>query len=474
MQFRFFSASKSLFTLGVLAASLTFIPNSQAGKHMLGPWTVSDGSVSVQAGLGSKEAIRSKFSPDYSVSGGGIELPIEQDLQNGDTVVLSNTTSGDKAKDAKLIVERTAAGGVFIRLEIFDENFNYERCEGGGEDEHRKVCFPEGLAVKNPGATQATIAKINLNEGLAIHAKYGQARYRLSADGGKHTIDNDTAIQLLLPPGKSLSIKIESAAAHKAMQGSGQLLYHLAEKIGGPALGQTKIIGELSYSTNGLDVDSQGNTDIKRTLKPGDVIRISGGKDGEDFVFNAIESNQGSLLKIARISPDRPLKKIQVNEEAPMSLGEDTVVSINSSGGQAGFQLSGDTQQYGLKDGVTTFVQAGGSVKLNLFTTLEQHGQNFAPNTDKPGFGGPSDLATPVFPPDPDPDPADETEEPLPPDEDSGKVEAPKVSGFGETKADGGWTCSLQAHRRAKNSVDLMSLLLAAPILLRLRKHISF
>ncbi|MFO1462838.1 MAG: hypothetical protein U1F66_03610 [bacterium] len=444
---------KTLFVALALISLFWAVP-SQAGKKNEGPFAVYEGAgLSVQAGLGAKEAPKLSFVPDYQFSGGGIELPIERTLQPGDRAVLRNTTGGSGAQDAWLLVERRAAGGLLVRLVNY-EGFNYRQCsdgdgpapglaqgKGGG-----KACAARGLSVSLPGELEGSLAKINLDQGLSLAAYDGKVSYRLAAGNAAHLIDADTAVTLRLAPGKSLEILAEPPPAHKFLASDGKLLYHLAElQRRGPALGQGEVVGELTFTAE-FEVGPQGDGSFKRKLRPGDVLRIRGGEAGQDFACAATEANQGSLLLLSRLSPERPLHSIQINEEEPISLREDSTVAIVSKGGAAGYQSSGAGLAFGLPEGKNYVVQSGEVLRIELFTKLAVGGGKLLGPEDKPGFGGAQDLANPVFPPDPDPQPGDGTiATPAPSASPSAKGIIP-----GEFGAQGGgWSCGLHGGSQA-------------------------
>ncbi|MCC6273591.1 MAG: hypothetical protein IT572_09020 [Deltaproteobacteria bacterium] len=462
---------------GLALASLGFIANSHAAKKIVGPYTAYAGAeVLLQSGLGAKEATRLSFSPDYSFTG-GIEVPVERDMAAGEYVTLRNTRGGDKAETAELLVERSSQGGLLIRL-INHEGFNYQTCTGGDEpppgiahgEGPGEICFEYGLLVALPGQFQGTLAKLSLDEGLKVASVHGEVSYRLAAENDTHDIEADEALLLRLPAGKSVKIAVEAAPAHKFLATDGKLLYHLAKvKKVGPALGQTAAVGELNFTAM-FDVGPQGDNHFKLPLRAGDVVRVKGGAEGQDFAFSATEGNNGSLLKISRIAEDRPLKSVQVNDGDWITLAEGATVAITSSGGSAGYQSSGASQQFALPDGKTSVVQSGEVATIELFTTVQAGGMNFAPKPPKAGFDGPSDLAIPHF----DPVPTDEPEATDAPQdgEDGANKGVVPGEGLSPSASGSGWAgCSLSAPAASIPGWDLAWLTLALPLLRRRNKN---
>lgn len=458
---------------GLALASLGFLASSHAAKQTVGPYTAYAGAqVLVQPGLGAKDATRLSFPPDYSFTG-GIEIPIERDMAPGDFVTLSNSTGGDKAKTAELLVERSAQGGLLIRL-VNHEGFNYQRCVGGDEpgpgiahgEGPGKTCFEHGLVVTRPDQFEGTLARINLDQGLEIATAHGQVSYRLAAENDKHGIAADEALFLRLPAGQSLQLKVEAAPAHKFLATDGKLLYHLAEvKKAGPALGQTAAVGELSFTAK-FDVGPQGDNHFKLPLRAGDVVRVKGGEEGQDFAFSATEGNNGSLLQISRIAADRPLKSVQINGGDWITLAEDATVAIVSSGGAAGYQSSGASQQFALQDGKTSIVQSGEVATIEMFTTVQAGGMKLAPQLPEAGFAGSEDVAVPHFEPVPTDDP-EATDAPQDGEDAANKGVVPG-EGLSPSSSGSGWAgCSLSAPAAAIPGWDLAWLTLALPLLRR-------
>lgn len=464
---------KTTFIAGLALASLGFIAEGYASKKTVGPFSVYAGAqVLLQPGLGAKDPTRLSFPPDYSFSG-GIELPIERDMAAGESVTLSNTTGGDKAQIAELLVERGAQGGLRIRL-VNHEGFNYQRCVGGDEpgpgiahgEGPGKTCFEHGLVVTRPDQFQGTLAKINLDQALEISTVHGQVSYRLAAENDKHAIAADEALFLRLNAGQSLQLKVEAAPNHKFLATDGKLLYHLAEqKKAGPALGQVAVVGELSF-TAAFDIGPQGDNHFKLTIRPGDVVRVKGGAEGQDFAFSATEGNNGSLLQISGIAEDRPLNSVKVNDGDWITLAEGSTVAIVSSGGAAGYQSSGASQQFALPDGKTSIVQSGEVATIEMFTTVKAGVMNLAPKPPKAGFDGATDLAVPHFDPTPTSEP-EPTLEPQDKTDESGKGVVPGED-LNPSASGSGWTgCSLSATAAAIPGWDLAWLMLALPLLRR-------
>lgn len=455
--------SKTLFlAAALLAVSLIHLPLSHALKQVHGPFEVVIGTGAfVTPGLGAKQPPKVKFSPDFSVSGGGIELPIERVMATGETVRLNNTTGGDKAQSVRLLVETTGQGGLIIRLSLLEEFTPYQRCEG-------RSCTTHGLKVTLPGEIQGTLAKITTDVGLRLEAPNGTAQYRVDLGSSKQELEDDEAVEWILAPGQSLEITTEAPPAHKFLAGSGKLLYHLAEeKKIGPALGQFAVVGELRFTAE-FDTDSQGNSNFVRTLRSGDRIRVTGGDETRDFVCKATESEGGSLLTLSRISEDLPLRSIQINDEAPVTLAEDSEIKIRSAGGASGYQSSGAALPLALPNGETAIVQAGDTLKMELFTKVKAEGPDLKAPQGKPGFGGPNGLAIPETPPHPEPTEAPEDDASETPELPGGKDVVPGAEGMQPNEMGGGWaSCSLNAGIPGASAWDLIWLLMAAPLLRR-------
>jgi len=236
-------------------------------------------------------------------------------------------------------------------------------------------------------------------------------------------------------------------------------------KQAGPALGQTAAVGELSFTAM-FDVGPQGDNHFKLPLRAGDVVRVKGGAEGQDFAFSATEGNNGSLLQISQIAADRPLKSVQINGGDWITLAEDATVAIVSSSGAAGYQSSGASQQFALPDGKTSIVQSGEVATIEMFTTVQAGGMKLAPQLPEAGFAGSEDVAVPHFEPVPTDDP-EATDAPQDGEDAANKGVVPG-EGLSPSSSGSGWAgCSLSAPAAAIPGWDLAWLTLALPLLRR-------
>lgn len=467
----------SFMLMGMALVSLGFSATSHAGKKNIGPFNAAQGArVTLQPGLEAKEPTRLSFPPDYSFTG-GIELPVQRDMAADESVVLSNTRAGDKAEAAELLIERSAKGGLLIRL-INYQGFNYQACTGGDKpppgiahgEGPGETCFQYGLRVTLPGQFQGTLAKLSIDQGLEITTVQGKLGYRLSSEDNNHPIEADEVLMLRLAAGSSVTLKVVAAAEHKTLSPTGKVLYHLAEqKKTGPALGQVAVVGQLSFTAK-FDVGPQGDSNFQRELRAGDKIRVKGGEANENFAFIATQSNDGSLLEISRISEERPLRSIQVNEEGWITLEDNSTVAIASAGGAAGYQISDDTAPYGLADGNTSIVQAGEVATIELFTTVKGGGMGYQVQPKKPGFDGPAVIGVPHFDPKPtdDPQPSAEPQDDGAAGEKGSNKDVVPGDGVIPSASGSGWgSCSLSATSNAVSGWNVAWLLMALPLLRR-------
>ncbi|MCE9625722.1 MAG: hypothetical protein K8R69_09800, partial [Deltaproteobacteria bacterium] len=386
---------------------------------------------------------------------GGIELPIERELKQGESMRLKNSQS----KEARLWIERGGLGGLWVRLENH-EGFNVQKCKGADPSPPGvahgqglgKSCRTYGIEILLPGEIQGVLAKINLDDGIHVSAEDGKIQYRTSQFGAFSEIDGDTAVQLRLPAGASLEVRSEAPESHQSLGSDGRILYHLAEaEASGPDLGAVKVFGTLEFTAE-FEVSGQGDTHFVREVRPGDLVRVGGGLPNENFVFVAEESQGGALLKISRIGPEQPLRWVQINDEAVIALREDSTVAIASKGGEAAYQNSAADLPVAMQVGKNLMVQSGEVLKIALFTTI--HGdQNFAPQPkDNPGLAGPHDFANPSSPPTPEPSSSPEVSA-LP----DGKDVVPgDLAGSGQ----GGWSCRMNVTSGNASAPAMVFLLL--------------
>lgn len=460
------------------ALSLTILSHSAtalAEKEMQATQQVEPGAkLQIKPEISTFSPVEFQFSLDPLFQD-GIFLPM--DLGFGETYSIYNATFGDKGKNAILLLERLPEGELLVRLENH-QNFNSEECEeekkyppGWAHGESLGTfCLRSGLMLMGKGIFQSGIfPKFDDNEGLRFRSEDADYSYAVKEKGGEQHIEFHKIYRLLLPPGGFLTLRVENLPEHVGLTPKSKFLYHLAETGKNPDMPfQSSRVGILTFQSL-FDFNTDGTTLFERTVTPGDVITLEGDEDGKGVAIYTDKTLGGSKLEIRSYNPHRrPLRRIRINGENPISLEPLAPVTIVSQGGDAGYWSPELKKAKSIPAAKTLMALHGASWPIEFFTTLDNSSLDLkkeapeGPSDQSPL--GPQDWDSPKLDPAPTPAPTSspapdskggdvDSNNDIPPHHEEGEFGKDSGIDSDAISSEGGWACSLKPKANPQQRV---------------------